>query len=112
MRRVDEGLREVVSNTLAGAAGDTLAGIVTVTGVETSPDLRHATVFISVFGAEADRERSMAALEDLRKTLQTRVASDLRMKNTPVLKFEYDETAERATRLNALIDEEAEQFDD
>lgn len=112
MRRVDEGLREVVSSTLAGTAGDQLAGLVTVTGVQTSPDLRHATVFVSVFGSAEERARSFATLEELRTQLQHEIAAHLRMKNTPVLKFENDETAERASRVNELIDEEAEFFDE
>ncbi len=112
MRRVDEGVREVVSSALTGSARDKLGGFVTVTDVRTSPDLRHAIVFVSVLGSEQEREQSMTALEELRIELQREIAAHLRMKNTPILKFEYDDSVERATQVNELINEEAEYFDE
>ncbi|MFT4048460.1 MAG: 30S ribosome-binding factor RbfA [Solirubrobacterales bacterium] len=112
MRRVDEGVREVVSSALTGAARDRLDGFVTITDVQTSPDLHHATVFVSVFGSEAERAATFEALEDLRIDLQGEIAAHLRMKYTPILKFEYDESVERASHINELINEEAEQFDE
>lgn len=112
MRKVNEGIREVISNALTGSARDELAGFVTVTDVSTSPDLRHASVFVSVLGSDADRESSLETLEGLRIELQTEIASHLRMKFTPILNFEYDESVQRASHVNELIDEEAEQFDE
>lgn len=112
MRRVDEGVREVVSSALSGAARDQLAGFVTITDVQTSPDLRHATVFVSVFGSGRERSESLAVLEEMRIGLQTEIATHLRMKNTPILKFEYDDSVERASQINELINKEAEAFDE
>lgn len=113
MRRVDEGVREVVSSALSGAARDRLEGFVTITDVHTSPDLRHATVFVSVFGSDAQRARTLEVLDDeLRIELQSEIAAHLRMKNTPILRFEYDDSAERASQINQLIDKEAESFDE
>lgn len=112
MRRVNEGVREVVSSALSGEAGDEIGGFVTITDVRTSPDLRHATVYASVFGDPAERERVLAALEDLRIELQREIADRLRMKNTPILKFVSDDSAERATQVDDLIREEAEYFDE
>lgn len=112
MRKVNEGIREVVSNALTGSARDRLQGFVTVTDVSTSPDLRHATVFVSVLGSDAEREASLEALEELRIELQTEIADHLRMKFTPKLKFEYDISVERASQVNELINEEAEFFDE
>jgi ribosome-binding factor A len=112
MRRVDEKVREVVSSALVRDSRDQLSGFVTITGVKTSPDLRNAVVFVSVLGSEVDRAQSMEALEELRKGLQSEIATHLRMKNTPILRFEYDETVERATHVNELINEEAEFFDE
>jgi ribosome-binding factor A len=110
MRRVDEGVREVISSALIGPRADKLGGFVTVTGVETSPDLRHAVVFISVFGSDKDREITLEGLEEMRIELQGEIAAHLRMKNTPILRFEYDETVDRSIRVNELINKEAEHF--
>lgn len=112
MRRVDEGVREVVSTALTGAARDKLGGFVTITHVSTSPDLHHATVFVSVFGGEAERAASMEALEELRIGLQSEIAAHLRMKFTPILQFEYDDSVERASQINTVLNEEAEHFDE
>jgi ribosome-binding factor A len=112
MRRVDEGVREVISSALTGDSRDQFAGFLTVTDVRTSPDLRHATVFVSVFGAKKLREQTMETLEDLRPGLQAEIAAHLRMKNTPILQFQYDDSVERATQVNELINEEAVYFDE
>lgn len=112
MRRVNEGVREVVSTALTGPAAEKLDGFVTITDVDTSPDLHSAIVFVSVFGSEAQRTASLEALEELRIGLQAEIAAHLRMKYTPILKFEYDDSVERASQINELINEEAEQFDE
>jgi ribosome-binding factor A len=110
MRRVNEGVREVVSSALAGGARDKLAGFVTITDVSTSPDLHHATVYVSVFGSEKETAATFEALEELRIGLQGEIADHLRMKFTPVLEFENDDSVDRAVRVNELINEEAERF--
>jgi ribosome-binding factor A len=104
MRRVNEALREVLSEEI-GALKDPRIGFVTVTGVRTSPDLRHATVYISVLGSERKRKASLAALESSHGVLQGAVNRELRLKRTPQLSFEYDPTIERGVRLSRLIDE-------
>jgi ribosome-binding factor A len=107
MRRVDEAMRQVLGDALAQDLKDPRIGFVTVTDVKTSSDLRSARVFVSVLG---DSEAQMATLDGLRSAhgyLQGRVAGELRLKRTPELRFELDETAARAARLEHLIDEEA-----
>jgi ribosome-binding factor A len=103
MRRVDEALREVLSAALAADLKDPRIGFVTVTDVKTSPDLRHARVFVSVLGTPEEREATLAGLRSGHGLLQRRVASELRLKRTPTLEFAYDDTAERAARLEALL---------
>lgn len=110
MRRVNEAVREVVSSGLTGNEDTEGLGFVTVTGVDTSPDLRHAVVFVSVFGDAAQHETSLAALEELRPELQTEIASHLRMKNTPILRFEYDDSVDRGMRVSELLEKEAATF--
>jgi ribosome-binding factor A len=104
MRRVNESVRQVLSEAV-GELKDPRIGFVTVTGVKTSPDLRHARVFVSVFGSEESREDSLAGLEAAHGVLQSRLARELRMKRTPQLAFEYDPTVERGVRMTQLIDE-------
>ena len=104
LRRVNESVRQVLSEALPELK-DPRIGFVTVTGVETSPDLRQARVFISVLGSESKRERSLVGLAAAHGVLQARLARELRMKRTPQLSFEYDPTVERGVRMSRLIDE-------
>jgi len=104
MRRVNEAVREVVSEGL-GELKDPRIGFVTVTGVETTADLRHARVFVSVLGSDAKRRKTLAGLEAAHGVLQARLARELRLKRTPQLAFEYDPTVERGVRMTQLIDE-------
>jgi ribosome-binding factor A len=104
MRRVNESLRQVLSEAV-GQLKDPRIGFVTVTGVETSPDLRHARVFVSVLGNERKRAQTLDGLQAAHAVLQTQIAQELRMKRTPQLAFEYDPTVERGVRMTKLIDE-------
>jgi ribosome-binding factor A len=105
MKRVNEVMREVIGDSIAGELEDPRIGFVTVTAVETSPDLRSARVFVSVLGDEAEREATLAALQSAHGVLQSAVARETRMKRTPTLRFVYDDTPERGMRLNRLLDE-------
>ena len=111
MRRVNESIKEVLGASLPELK-DPRIGFVTITGVETSPDLRHARVFVSVLGSERKRDRSMKGLQAAHGMLQARLARELRMKRTPLLAFEYDPTVERGVRMTKLIDELAPDDDD
>jgi ribosome-binding factor A len=104
MRRVNAAVREVLSETV-GELKDPRIGFVTVTGVETSTDLRAARVFVSVLGSDKKREQSLAGLEAAHGVLQARIARELRLKRTPQLTFEYDDSVERGVRMSHLIDE-------
>ena len=104
MRRVNEAIKEVLGASLPGLQ-DPRIGFVTITGVETTPDLRHARVFVSVLGSERKRDRSLEGLGAAHGMLQARLASELRMRRTPQLAFEYDPTVERGVRMTKLIDE-------
>jgi ribosome-binding factor A len=103
MRRVNEAVREVVSARLAEGLRDPRIGFVTVTSVETSPDLRHARVFVSVLGDAEQREATMAGLGSAHGVLQLAVARELRMKHTPTLEFLFDESIERGMRITELL---------
>jgi ribosome-binding factor A len=111
MRRVNAAVREVLAEGV-GELRDPRIGFVTVTGVETSPDLRHAVVYVSVLGSETKREKTLAGLEAAHGVLQARIAQELRLKRTPQLTFEYDPSVERGVRMSHLIDELAPGPDD
>jgi ribosome-binding factor A len=111
MRRVNAALKELISESIAELK-DPRIGFVTVTGVQTSPDLRQATVYVSVLGPERKRRATLAGLQSSHGVLQSRVNRELRLKRTPQLTFEYDPTVERGVRLSRLIDELAPDEDD
>ena len=105
MRRVNEVMREVIGDSISTDLEDPRIGFVTVTAVETSPDLRSARVYVSVLGDEASREATLAALTSAHGVLQSAVARETRMKRTPTLSFRYDPTPERGQRLTRLLEE-------
>jgi ribosome-binding factor A len=104
MRRVDEAMREVLGGAITSELKDPRVGFVTVTAVETAPDLRRARVFVSVLGTDAERRRTLDALRSAHGYLQRRVAGELRLKHTPTLEFAYDDSSERSLRIAELIE--------
>jgi len=105
MRRVDEAMRAVLSDAISKDLQDPRVGFVTVTGVKTSPDLRHARVYVSVLGDEAARTASLEGLQSAHGFLQGRVSHALRLKHTPALVFDYDASVDRGMRISQLIEE-------
>jgi ribosome-binding factor A len=104
MRRINEMLKEVVGAAIAGDLNDPRIGLVTVTSVETSPDLRSARVYVSVLGSAEEREATLAGLASSHGVIQARIASETRMKRTPTLTFHYDDTVEKGMRISKLLD--------
>jgi ribosome-binding factor A len=111
MRRVDEAIRQVIGDVVAKDIKDPRVGFVTVTDVRTSPDLSHARVYVSVLGERGRRsepEQREASLDGLRSAhgfLQGRIAAELRLKRTPALEFSYDDTTDRAMRVEQILDQ-------
>jgi ribosome-binding factor A len=108
MRRVNEQLREVVGAVVSGELADPRIGFVTVTGVETSPDLRTAKVFVSVLGDSTERDATLEALRSSHGMIQARIAGETRMKRTPTLTFHYDDTIEKGVRISHLLEDTEE----
>ena len=111
MRRVDEAIRQVIGDALAADLKDPRVGFVTVTDVRTSADLSHARVYVSVLGEADTRADTLAGLDSAHGYLQGRIARELKLKRTPTLAFAYDDTTDRAMRLDALIETEIEGVD-
>ena len=105
---MNEAIRQVLSDALP-TLKDPRIGFVTVTGVEATKDFAQATVYVSVFGTEREREQTLAGLEAAHGVLQAEVARALRLRRTPVLSFQYDPTVEQGVRLGKMIDELAPQ---
>jgi ribosome-binding factor A len=103
MRRVNEAVRAVIADGLAGLK-DPRIGLVTVTGVEVTPDLRQATVYVSVLGSEAARRATLEGLQSAHGVLQAKINRELNLRRTPALSFAYDESVERGVRMTELID--------
>ena len=106
MRRVDEAIREVLSAAVGQDLKDPRIGFVTVTDVKTSPDLRRSRVYVTVLGAQDERDAALAGLQSAHGVLQRSIARELRMKRTPTLDFVYDDTTDRAMHIEELLAED------
>jgi ribosome-binding factor A len=104
MRRVNEAVKQVLSEAIP-TLKDPRIGFVTVTTVETTSDLDHAKVWVSVFGGERQQERTLRALEGASGVLQARIGRELKLRRTPRLEFVYDRAVEHGVRMTHLIDE-------
>ena len=105
MRRVNEVMREVIGDAISSQLDDPRIGFVTVTAIDTSPDLRTARVYVSMLGGEEEREPALAALRSSHGVLQSAIAREMRIKRTPTLSFHYDEGLERGVRISKLLEE-------
>ena len=107
--KINESIKETLSSVItAEGLKDPRVGFVTVTGVETSTDLRHAKVYVSVLGNKAEREATMQALDKSRGFLQARINASLHMRRTPRLEFFYDSTLDNALHIEKLMKREEE----
>src|SRR5512137_1905614 len=103
MRRVNEAIKEIIGNAVTQDLKDPRIGFVTLTGVETTPDLANAKVFVSVYGKQAEKDDTMNALRHARPYLQRLIADELKLKRTPMLDFIYDESVDRGMRIQAML---------
>jgi len=104
-QRVDELLRQEIGVLLAKEVADPRIGFVTITDVETSPDLRHAKVWVSVIGGKADRDETVRALQQAMGYVRHQLGQRLRIKRIPELHIRLDDSAERGTRVLHLLHE-------
>ncbi|MFP4129550.1 MAG: 30S ribosome-binding factor RbfA [Halorhodospira sp.] len=112
-RRVAEQLRRELAEVVRDEVDDPRVGSVTLSEVQVSRDLAHATIYIDVLGAEAaEVEACVGVLNRAHGFLRSQVARRLRTKRTPSLRFVHDTAFDRGARLSALIDEVAPPPDD
>src|SRR5215203_2954294 len=103
--RVDELLRQEIGALLAKEIADPRIGFVTITDVETTPDLRHAKVWVSVIGGKADQRDTLRALQHSMGFIRHELGRTLRIKRIPELHVHLDDSAERGTRVLHLLHE-------
>ena len=111
MRRIDEAMKQVLSEAIP-TLKDPRIGFVTVTAVETTRDLDHAKVWLSVFGNARQRSKTLEALSGASGVLQARVNRELKLRRTPLLEFVYDRAVEHGVHMTQLIDDLAPTDDD
>ncbi len=103
--RVDELLRQEIGLLLTRELADPRIGFVTITDVETAPDLRHAKVWVSVIGGGTDRKDALRALQNSMGFVRHELGRTLRIKRIPELHVFLDDSAERGTRVLHLLQE-------
>ena len=103
--RVDELLRQEIGAIVSRDVADPRVGFATITKVETTPDLRHAKVWVSVIGQPAERRVTVAALQRAMPFVRHELGRSLRLKRIPDLHIQLDDTAERGTRVLQLLAE-------
>jgi ribosome-binding factor A len=103
--RIDELLRQEIGAILAKDVQDPRIGFVTVTEVETAPDLSTARVWVSLIGQPADREQSIKALQHALPFVRHELGSRIRLRRIPELQLRTDDTAQRGTRVLQLLAE-------
>ena len=104
--RVAAAIREVVANFLAeGVKDPRITGLVTVTGVEMTRDLRHAKVFVSVMGEDSQRASTIEGLASVQGFLRSRLARSLSLRVAPEVQFVMDESVARAARIETLLNQ-------
>ncbi|HET7726930.1 MAG TPA: 30S ribosome-binding factor RbfA [Candidatus Limnocylindrales bacterium] len=103
--RIDELLQQEIGALLAKEIADPRIGFVTITDIETSPDLRHARVWVSVIGQPGERDEAIRALQQSMGYVRHELGRRLRLKRIPELHVRLDDSAERGTRVLKLIDE-------
>jgi ribosome-binding factor A len=111
MRKVNELVREVVAEAVTDLK-DPRIGFLTITGAETSPDLRHAVVYYSVLGSDEEKEGTAAALNSARSRIQGVLGRETRMRYTPVLEFKVDPSIDEGLRITQILADLEEAGDD
>ncbi len=104
-QRIDELLRQEIGQALEREVTDPGIGFVTVTKVETSPDLSHARVWVSVIGPEETRSETLAALRRAMPFIRHGLGGKIRLRRIPELEVRLDDSIERGTRVLQILDE-------
>ena len=103
--RVSEAIREVVATAVLTEIADPRIQGVTVIRVGITPDLRYATVFVSIMGTESEQRQALKGLNSATGFLQSKVADRLQIRYTPILRFEVDQGVKKSVAMSKLVEE-------
>ncbi|OZI11524.1 ribosome-binding factor A [Bacillaceae bacterium SAS-127] len=103
--RVGEQMKKELTDILNRKVKDPRIGFITVTDVEVTGDLQQATVYITVLGDEHKREETLKALAKAKGFIRSEVGQRIRLRKTPELLFEFDESIAYGNRIDALLRE-------
>jgi len=104
MRKINSSVHHVIASEVEDLK-DPRLGFVTITGVETAPNLRTARVFYSVLGPAEQQSATQAALDSAAPRLSRAIGLSIRMKYTPTLRFEVDQAIEYGVRISQKLRE-------
>ena len=110
MRKVNELVREVVADAVVDLK-DPRIGFLTITGAETSPDLRHAVIYYSVLGTDQEKSDTAEALEHASSRIQRAIGSETRLRYTPKLDFRVDPSIDEGIRISRILADMAAEVD-
>jgi ribosome-binding factor A len=110
MRKVNELVREVVADAVVDLK-DPRIGFLTITGAETSPDLRHAVIYYSVLGTDQEKSDTAEALERASSRIQRAIGSETRLRYTPKLDFRVDPSIDEGIRISRILADMAAEVD-
>jgi len=103
--RVGDQIKKDVANIIMLELKDPRLGLITINSVELSDDLRYARVFYTVFGDEKVKKESQKGLDSAKSFIQRELAKRIRIKRIPELTFKYDQTIEKASRIDHLLNQ-------
>ena len=110
--RVSEAIREEIATFLTDGVKDPrVRGLVTITGVDVTRDLRHAKVFVSILGDDAARRETLDGLEAMAGHLRGHIGRALRLRSAPEIAFKYDQSVTYAARIETLLEQVRQERD-
>lgn len=102
--RVAEEIKRELSQLIRDEIKDPRLGFVTITSVEATNDLRHAKVFVSVYGSEEEKENSLKALNNAKGFLRTEIGKRIRLRTTPEISFKFDDSILHGAKIMELLE--------
>lgn len=108
--RVASVIQQALARPLSKLASEISAGLITVTSVRMSPDLRIAKVYLSIFGGQISQEKALSRIEDQAKHIRHEVASKVQLRYAPELRFYLDDTLDNMDKINTLLKKVREEY--
>lgn len=105
VQRLQEELKKEISEMVRTEIKDPRIGFVTITDVEVSPDLRNVKIFVSVYGSDEEKAKTMAGLESARGFIRSEIGRRIPLRYTPEIAFKFDESIARGARIMRLLNE-------